>query len=193
MRATEGRRGLRTRRAASLGTAGRLLVLFLLLTTAGFVRAHATIVFGTVATDPAPPPADAPFDLLLEMRDPADAPVEDAVVFVEATHEGGGTSVPEVELEEVAPGDYRTDLQLDEAGTWTLTFRDRTFRQEEARATVSLEVGPAAETEPVSFIFPPTATGPQNLSTWLLWLVGLPLAAGALVTILVLRGGPRET
>ena len=44
--------------------------------------------------------------------------------------------------------------------------------------------------EGLSFVFPPTATGPQGLRTWLLWLVGLPLLAGLAVTVLVLTRGP---
>lgn len=176
-------------RAARRGPVG--LAAGLALASAGVALGHATLVFGTVTTEPAPPPSGAPFALLLEMRDPADVPVEDAVVSVEARHEDGRARAGSGELDEVAPGAYRTRLQLDEPGSWTLTFRDRTFRQEEAQASVTLEVGPDAATESVAFIFPPTATGPQSVITWLVWLVGLPLAAGAVVTVLVLRGGTR--
>lgn len=163
------------------------LALVLLLAFGGSAAAHATLVFGTVATEPSPPVPDAPFALTLEMRDPSDAPVEDAIVFVEASLESGTATVAETRLEEVAPGTYRADLVVGRAGAWTLRFRDRTFRQEEARASVTLNVGEDALSDSVSFIFPPTATGPQSLSTWLVWLVGLPLLAGAVVTVMVLR------
>jgi uncharacterized membrane protein YecN with MAPEG domain len=36
------------------------------------------------------------------------------------------------------------------------------------------------------FILPPTQVSPAGLTTWLLWLVGIPLIAGAVVTTLVL-------
>jgi hypothetical protein len=153
--------------------------------------AHATLVFGTVTTEPSPPPAGEPFTLRLEMRDPVDAPVEDAIVFVEARPEGGADDarVASDRFAEVDPGVYRTDIELPEPGPWTLLFRDQTFRQEEAQATVTLRVGADVAAEPVSFIFPPTATGPTSLTTWLVWLIGLPLVAGAVVTVIVLRGG----
>ncbi len=151
--------------------------------------AHATIVFGTVTSEPTPPTPDAVTRLRLEMVDPVDAPVEDAVVFVEATPPDGGEPLVSDRFAEPEPGIYRTDLVLDRPGAWTLLFRDQTFRQEEARATLQLMVGADGTDEPLSFIFPPTAIGPQGIGTWLLWLIGLPVAAGAIVTIMVLRGG----
>lgn len=151
--------------------------------------AHATIVFGTVTTDPAPVRADAPTGVVLEMRDPVDAPVEDAIVFVEARPPGGDPLIESDRFTEVEPGVYRTELTFPARGEWTLRFRDQTFRQEEAQATVTLNVGADGDTASRSFIFPPTATGPQSLTTWLVWLIGLPLVAAAVVTVMVLRGG----
>lgn len=161
------------------------------LGVAGFASAHATLVFGTVTTEPSPPRAEALFELVLDLRDPVGAPVEDAVVVLEAMRDGE-VRVAADALEETSPGRYRSELVLEEEGTWTLAFRDRTFRQEEARASITLEVGPEAQGDEVSFIFPPTATGTRSLSTWLLWLVGLPLLAGVVVTVLVLRGGGED-
>lgn len=151
--------------------------------------AHATIVFGTVSSEPAPVRAGQPAALLLEMRDPVDAPVEDAVVFVEAGPPSGEPVLESDRFAEIRPGVYRTEVVLPEQGEWTLRFRDQTFRQEEAQATITLSVGPNGDTEPRSFIFPPTATGPTGLTTWLAWLIGLPLVAGLVVTVMVLRGG----
>jgi hypothetical protein len=151
--------------------------------------AHATIVFGTVTSEPTPPTPDRVTTLRLEMVDPVDAPVEDAVVFVEATPPDGGEPLVSERFAEPEPGIYRTELALDRAGPWTLLFRDQTFRQEEARATLQVTVGEGGTDEALSFIFPPTATGPQGIGTWLLWLIGLPVAAGAIVTVMVLRGG----
>ena len=167
--------------------AGVLAVAFLALLPLAW--GHATIVFGTVTTDPAPPAPSAPTSIEIEMVDPVDAPIEDAVVFVEATPPDGGEPIVSDRFLEPSPGIYRSELVLDRPGPWTLLFRDQTFRQEEAQATLQLVVGDAGSAEPLSFIFPPTATGPQGLATWLLWLIGLPVAAGVIVTIMVLRSG----
>lgn len=172
-----------------LARPGLLITALALWAVAG---AHATLVFGTVRTQPAPPPVGAPTTLTLELRDPTETPVEDAVVQAEAIPPGGeDPTVQSGRFDEVEAGRYRGRLTLDAPGAWSVRFRDTTFRQEEARATVTLEVGPGGATEPVSFIFPPTDTGPRSLSTWLVWLIGLPLAAGAIVTVMVLRSGGR--
>jgi|AACY02.3.fsa_nt_gi hypothetical protein len=151
--------------------------------------AHATLVFVAVTTEPSPALAGQPTTLHIEMQDPVGAPVEDAIVFVEATSPDGSATVASDQFGEIAPGVYTTTLQLEREGPWTLLFRDRTFRQEEAQATLDLTVGPGGSSEALTFIFPPTATGPQSLTTWLVWLIGLPLVAGAVVTVMVLRGG----
>lgn len=173
------------------GTWRRAGLAVTLASAAAWAGAHATLVFGTVTTDPVPPRAADPVAIVLEMRDPVDAPVEDAVVFVEATAPSGAVLESD-RFAEPEPGLYRTELALPESGEWTLLFRDQTFRQEEAQATLTLAVGPDGQREPLSFIFPPTATGPTSLTTWLVWLIGLPLVAGVVVTIIVLRGGRGE-
>lgn len=190
----------RLRRRPAHGTAlTRAAWALLAALASGAALAHATLVFGTVTTEPSPPPAGEPFTLRLEMRDPVDAPVEDAVVFAEARPEAradgatGGDAIASDRFAEVDPGVYRTELVLPEPGPWTLLFRDQTFRQEEAQATVTLRVGADVPAEPVSFIFPPTATGPTRLTTWLAWLIGLPLVAGVVVTVIVLRGGRSDS
>ena len=181
-----------------------ILLALLALSLGGSALAHATLVFGTVTTQPSPPPAGEPFTIRLEMSDPAGTPVEDAIVLVEAAPQEEGVPGTDTEdgpaelskpvvtserFEEVEPGAYETEVVLPEDGAWVLVFRDQTFRQEEARASITMRVGEGVQGEPLSFIFPPTATGPQSLTTWLVWLIGLPLVAGAVVTVLVLRGG----
>jgi len=183
------------------------LIVVLALTLPGAALAHATLVFGTVTTQPSPPPAGEPFTIRLEMSDPTGTPVEDAIVFVEAAPQEEGVPEPDTEdgstelpepvvssdrFEEVEPGVYEMDVVLPEDGAWTLMFRDQTFRQEEARASITMRVGEGAQGGPLSFIFPPTATGPQSLTTWLVWLIGLPVVAGAVVTVMVLRGGGND-
>jgi len=179
-----------TRRSASVARRlTRVVATLLAWSGAAVALAHATIVFGTVSSEPAPVRAGEPAALLLEMRDPVDAPVEDAVVFVEAGPPSGGPVLESDRFAEIRPGVYRTEIVLPERGAWTLRFRDQTFRQEEAQAVITLSVGPDGGAEERSFIFPPTATGPTGLTTWLVWLIGLPLVAGLVVTVMVLRGG----
>ncbi len=205
--------------------------LLLLLIAAPVAWAHPTIVFGELSTDPSPPRADAPVEVRFTLHDPVEAPVEQAIVFLEATYRPPGTVAPgpppgeaadpealapdgsvrsdgndpdateaedapalppggffaSDEFEEVTPADYRTTVVFPYDGEWTVTLRDRTYRQEETNATMTLTVGPAGTEEPITFLFPPTAIGPQSLAAWLIWLVGVPLLAGAVVTVLVLR------
>lgn len=168
----------------------RTLLLTLPLLLTGGAAAHATIVFGTVTLQPNPPRPDSEFALRLELVDPSSIPIEDA--FVLAEFQLAGELVSSVRFEEVEPaGNYRARVRLPEAGTYLLTMRDQTFRQEEAVTTVELPVGTAEPVEPIEFVFPPTAVG-GSLTTWLVWLIGVPLVAGLVVTLLVLRSGPTE-
>lgn len=182
---------MRTRRAA---------LLLALLLALGSAAAHATLVFGDVTLEPDPPAPGAPLTLHLELEDPSEVPVQDALVRVEARPAPPpgseapptGDDAPEPaasseSLEETEPGRYQGRLVLPEAGRWTLTFRDRTFRQEEATASITVEAGEDVPAQgSVSFVFPPTETG-QGLGAWLLWLVGVPLLAGVVVTVWVLQ------
>lgn len=169
--------------------------------TLGAASAHATLVFGDVAFDPDPPRPGQPLQLTLELEDPTEVPVEDALVHVEArplAEAGAAADAPaDAEeappsassdpFEEVAPGRYQGSLVLPEAGRWALRFRDQTFRQEEATASITVTAGADAEAQgTVSFVFPPTATD-QGLGVWLLWLIGVPLLVGVVVTVWVLR------
>jgi len=129
--------------------------------------------------------------------------VEDAVVFLEFRALADAADAPSVNsqpdseplfiterLPEISPGVYQIELPVLAEGTYLVSVRDRTYRQEEAVANLVLTFSSEAlGGQP--FVLPPTATGPASLGTWLLWLLGIPLAAGVLVTVLVLRGGGR--
>ena len=170
----------------------------------GSAQAHATLVFGTVRIDPDPPPPGTPFSLTLTLEDPALAPVEDAVVFVEARPmpsadaplPSPSTEAPALpaplraeRLIEVAPAVYRAEFDLPAGDAYHLLIRDQTFQWEEANASVVLPLlgSPIGE---LPFILPPTQVAPRSLWTWIVWLVGLPLLAGIVVTLLVLRSRP---
>ncbi|MBX3140778.1 MAG: hypothetical protein KF875_08495 [Trueperaceae bacterium] len=177
------------------------------LALSGGALAHATLVFGTVTTHPTLSRAGERITLNLKMHDPVSTPVEDAIVFLEAGPHSDLADVPGESAEsliiaepvvsserfaEVAPGVYQTEFVLPHGGAWRLVFRDQTFRQEEARAGVTLVVGEGATAEPLYFVFPPTATGPESLATWLVFVVGIPLLAGVGITVAALRKGADE-
>jgi len=161
------------------------------------------LVIGEVAFEPDPPAPGAEALVTLTLQETSLAEVEDAVVFLEFRELADAADAPSVNsqpasealviterLPETSPGTYRIDLPELEQGTYLVSVRDRTYRQEEAVANLVLTFSddPLGEQR---FVLPPTATGPPSLGTWLVWLIGVPLAAGVLVTILVLRGGGR--
>jgi hypothetical protein len=175
-----------------------------MLLALGSAGAHAFLVLGELTVEPDPPQPGAPLRFIVSMSDPSLAPVEDAVVSLELRRErlvddvpAASTEAPElpppdarVELVERSPGRYEGEVVAPDAGGHHVLVRDQTFQWEEANASLMIEVG-GAELGTVPFILPPTAIGPRSLWTWLLWLVGLPVAAGLVVTVLVLGGRRR--
>jgi hypothetical protein len=167
----------------------------------GWAAAHATFVFGNLTSDPNPPLPGEPFSLTITLEDPSLAPVEDAIVWIELRPltdqalPAPSTTAPELpaplvnlRLVEVAPARYQGSVSLPSAGEYHLLVRDQTFPWEEANASVVFALGG----EPLAalpFILPPTQVAPRSLWTWIAWLIGIPLAAGLVVTVLVLRGG----
>ena len=165
-------------------------LLTLALLVAGVVFAHATLVLGTVSSTPATPQPGEDFEINLKLEDPTGLAIEDAVVFAEFRSPGTSLEsepVRRVTLEETSAGSYAASLALPNAGEWSLFLRDQTFRQEEATAQVTFTVGEGVTGDPParSFVFPPTATNPP-LRVWLYWMLGVPLLAAVVVTVLVL-------
>lgn len=179
------------------------------------------LVFGTLSTDPNPPEANGSFRLQLQMMDPVRTPIENAVVYAEfgppdamaehaegdetahaLLHESGtgaAAGFNRFEFTETGPGgNYETFVQLPADGEYLLMMRDQTYPKEDAVALVSFEIGGGAPLDEKLFVFPPTDIGTATLSTWLIWLIAIPLAAGVIITVLVLAGGnknsrPQET
>ncbi len=147
--------------------------------------AHATIVLGKLYSEPATPKAGEPFTLTLEVVDPSQLPIEDAVVLANFQKNGRG-DILETSFTETKPGIYVANTSIPDAGEYTLFMRDQTFRQEEAKATLSFFIGEGSNDNPIAFVFPPTATGSSNLLTWLIWLIAVPVVAGIVVTVIVL-------
>jgi hypothetical protein len=147
------------------------------------VSAHAFFVTGEITTTPTPAPAGEEFVLQINMTDPSGAPVEDAVVAAEFSKD---SDMQRFEFfDSGVPGLYSANVTLPSEGTYSLLLRDTTYQQEEAKATIEFTLG-EGQPDTIAFIFPPTQTGSNNLSTWLIWVIGIPVLAGIVVTVLVL-------
>jgi hypothetical protein len=182
----------------------RLVAALLASLLTGAALAHATLVFGVATVTPDPPLPGTPFELTLRLEDPTLTPIEDAVVTVELrAMPAEGLPAPSTEaldlppplastrLVETEPAVYRATLTL-AADRYHLLVRDQTYPWEEAHASVVLSLAGEAVGR-LPFILPPTQVAPRSLWTWLLWLVGLPLVAGAVVTVLVLTSAKKPT
>lgn len=177
---------------------GMIRSLFILLTLAllGLQTswAHPTIVLGTLEAEPRTPQAGEQVTLSLAIEFPTQFPVEDAVVYAEfyplgVDPEGDAEPLARKRLAEGdTPGRYRGALTLTDEGPYQLLLRDRTYPWEDTTARLEFAVGSGENPEAFDFIFPPTVGAPRNLTTWLIWLVGVPAGAGVLVTVLVLTG-----
>ena len=188
-----------------------LLTLLLALPATGLqtAAAHATIVLGHFEVLPERPAEGAPLQLRLRLEDPTQVPIQDAVVFADLRPAGQPDAEPvRAEFSETqTPGIYEATTTLAQPGPYRIVLRDQTYRQEEATATLTqpLRIGSpstasntalntasnnTAQANPAQdFNFPPTATGSAGWRTWLLWLLGLPIVAALLVTVLVLTRG----
>ena len=176
--------------ASSKPKAAIFLALFALITIISlsfstFVSAHATLVLGTITTRPSPTQPGKPIELTLKLLDLTQIPVEDAFVIAEFRHSALREPVTALFEASGTPGVYTAKLTLPGRGTYQLLLRDQTYRQEEAQAQLDFVVGERTP-QPLEFVFPPTATG-NSVWTWIFFLVGVPVAAGVGVTVVVMR------
>ncbi len=184
-----------------------LLASLALAPTAG---AHATLVIGDLQVAPDPPVPGAQMEIRLRLEDTLLVPLEKAHVRVELRSlDPAGPTVPESAIgseasdflnaepdvssgrfsETTVKGTYVGRFLAPAVGEYTLSVRDTTFQDEEAIANVSLVVG-GAPNGVIAFVLPPTPLAPKSLSTWLVWVVGIPLLVGVITTVLVLRKAP---
>ena len=126
-----------------------LFLTSLLLPVTGLqtAAAHATIVLGHLEVLPEHPATNTPLELRLRLEDPTQVPIQDAVVFADLSPAGQPKAEPvRAEFSETqTPGTYAATTTLAQPGPYQIVLRDQTYRQEEARATLSepLRVGGA--------------------------------------------------
>ena len=214
----------RPRRHLALTVVLTLAALFPgLLGAPQLAHAHATLVIGDLQLTPDPPVPGEAVSVRISLVDPLLVAVEKALVRVEfreidpedpfvpasitGTEAREFLELPSVlgtdYLPEVEDGVYVGTFVAPEEGRYTVSVRDTTFRNEEAIANIGVNVGRGVNGD-VAFVLPPTPIAPSSLGTWLLWIIGIPLVAGLLVTFLALRkptaavaadnasGGPEE-
>lgn len=153
------------------------------LVFAGVVFAHPLEILGTLRSDPVTPALGVPFILELSLKNADRFPIESARVQAEFYRENASQASAAIRTDfkmTGTPGIYRTKLRLLEVGPWTVKLRERTFTHEDAAVEVDFGLRPARNPTAWEFIFAPPS--PPTLGTWLLWVVVVPLLAGAVVT-----------
>lgn len=189
-----------------------VLVLYLMLVgLASPAWAHATLVIGDLELSPDPPAPGETVSVTISLVDPLLVAVEKALVrvefreidpedpFVPASITGTEATefleLPSVlgtdYLPEVDDGVYSGTFVAPAQGRYTVSVRDTTFRNEEAIANIGVDIGGNANGV-IAFVLPPTPIAPSSLGTWLLWIIGIPLAAGLLITFFALRKPAEE-
>ena len=170
----------------------QLVVLFLpsclllvVLVFAGVTFASPSDMLGTLQSDPATPTPGVPFTLELILKDADQGPINSARVQAEIYRKNAFQDAAiRTEFKMTGtPGTYRTKLRLPEAGPWTVRLQERTFTHEDVAVEVGFSVRPARNPPKWEFVF--AAPSPPTFGTWLLWVVGVPLLAGAVVTVSV--------
>ena len=158
-------------------------LLLMVLVFAGVTFAHPSDILGTLRSYPATPTPGVPFTLELILENADQGPIESARVQAEIyrtnAFQGAAAKRTEFKMTDTL-GTYRTKLRLPKAGPWTVRLHERTFAHENASVEVGFSVRPARNPSEWEFVF--AAPSPPTLGTWLLWVVGVPLLAGAVVT-----------
>ena len=181
--------------AAVRRRAPALLTMLALLLAPVSAAAHGTIVLGSVTFNPDPPRPGASLVVTVDLATSARSPVEGAKLsgtLVPANHPAATPIALSFQEYQEPYGTYRASLTAPAAGTYTLTVRDSTYKNEDTTADVTLRVGGAAPNGSLDFAFPPVNPGSHSVVRWLLWLIGLPLLTGVVVTFLVLRSKRQE-
>lgn len=185
------------------------LLLFTLLAYSVGV-AHPFVVIGHLSIDPNPPVPGEPLHVDIRLEEQNQKPVPDAVMFIEFrihppdydSSDPDRTPIlelpifykTELPLEEYQEAQYRITFPSPPSGDYYLTIRDRTYPAEDALATIEFASGRERpyQASDLLFILPPTDITPAKLSTWIAWLIAIPLISGIVVTVLVLHSDKPE-
>lgn len=186
-----------------------VLTLSLLLLIQGQALGHPQILFANVSTEPAAPQAAEPFTIRVELHDSSGRAVTDLELALMIHQPGSEITVAEgdsaAEIDDGLEGDdgldgngdvvaevplgsagesgvYRAEVPALPAGDYPFRLAEVVNGNIESNAVGELPVG-GEESVMLELLMPPVSAG---FGAWLVWLVGLPLLAGLLVTILVL-------
>lgn len=188
----------------------RALVALLALLGVAVSFAHPFVVIGHLEISPNPPVPGEELHVDIRLEEQNQKPVPDAVMFIEFrihppdydSNDPDRTPIlelpifykTELPLEEYAEAQYRITFPSPPSGDYYLTIRDRTYPVEDALATIEFSSGRERPYKPADllFILPPTDITPAKLSTWIAWLIAIPLVSGIVVTVLVLRSDKPE-
>lgn len=164
----------------------------------GIAWAHQSLLFAHVTTRPAIPVAGEAFALSVRVTDSSHRQVSGVNLLARLDVDGADSdrSVDAREPVLEAPlratsgsGEYRGRFEAMPSGVYRLTLIEVDDGRSKASATGNLSVGGSSAVD-LQLLLPPSGQG--RLGTWLVWLVGLPVLAGLLVTVLVLTGRDRS-
>lgn len=179
------------------GCAALLLTVLLLAVSA---QGHQELLFARVSSEPPVPVAGEAFDLLVRLTESSGQPITDVDLVaalseskLSESNEAEGDEIPGpddisdgVELRPGAvAGTYRGRMGARPEGVYRLTLVEVVEGRTEASGSGLIEVGGDGPLQE-ELLLPPS--GRSALGSWLVWLVGLPLLAGLLVTLLVFTG-----
>jgi hypothetical protein len=176
------------------------LLAFLLLTASA--TAHQQLLFARVASVPEVPRPGEPFEVRVIVNDASRRAVSDMNLRLFFSPLGqdvqGANQAPDQEIDRPVTvaltgsgaGTYRGTVEGLDAGSYRMTLAEFVDGNRESSAVTEISVDGGTPLE-AELLLPPGGGG--GLGTWLVWLVGLPVLAGVLVTLLVLTGRQRPT
>jgi hypothetical protein len=166
---------------------------FLTILLATAASAHGYIVVGTVDVTPNPPRPGHTMTVTVQLQSTTRATVTGADLLAKLRPGGAQDTTPlatfQLAPEADAGGTYQGSITAPSVGAYTLTFEDHTYPHEHITADVPLSVGGTQPDGTLDFVFPPTKRA--GIATWILWILGPPLATGAGAWLLVRRSNTK--
>lgn len=170
-------------------------LLLAVLLWSGLAHAHQELLFAHVSSSPPAPVAGEEFQLRVRLSESSGQPITGVVLVALLREPGEATGDEKPGPDEISSGvslrpgaeagTYRGRMGAKPEGVYRLTLVEVVEGRAEASGSGSIEIGGADPLEE-ELLLPPS--GGSALGSWLVWLVGLPLLAGLLVTLLVFTG-----